>query len=170
MGLAYVGFNRILALADAVLAELDLGRPSILYLTIAALAALSAAAQADLIGSISVTLRSAGHRVQLVTRALLWVACFYIVLRFPIAAFAALPVSIGRGLLALVLYSMLFVPLWIGLLVFAVKVTRVASTLNAEPKRKRFALRLLAACPLLGVIGEIRMLLDPSLIDRLNQF
>ena len=77
-----------------------------------------------------------------------------------------MPAGIARGLLNFVMYSLLFAPMWIVLAFVAVTFT--ASAARRDPKGA--ALIALSVFFCWGLIGEVRMLLDPALIGRLQWF
>jgi hypothetical protein len=156
-------------LLDAILGSLALSKPSFLYLAIAVATAGNAVFLTHALRSDKAVARLwiADNRAVKVNQVILWFGFLYLALRFPITAFAVPPVALGHGLLAFVMYSLLFAPLWIGLVVLAWKLTRRASA-PAQPQRRR-AVTVLAALCGWGLLGEMRLLLDPELIERLGR-
>lgn len=152
---------------DALLASLDLSAPSYFYLAIAALTAYGGAYEINRLRN------DTGARlfpeIPRLNAVLLWAECLYILLRWPVTAFAALPLWLGQGLLAFIMYSLLFAPLWVGLAIFAIKFTRSLATGNIPVGRRRKLRIAFMAISVWGLLGEIRMLLDPELIERLGR-
>jgi hypothetical protein len=99
-----------------------------------------------------------------------WIGFLYLILRFPLAAFAVPPDELGRRLLAFVMYSLLFAPLWIGLVALVFKLTQWVTAPGIEHARQQRAAIWLAALSGWGLLGELRLVLDTTLLDRLGRF
>ncbi|GAB2175656.1 hypothetical protein [Dongia sp. agr-C8] len=157
---------------ETVLSEMKFGQPSALYLAIALVASVNATV---LWYSLRDTERFAwigmfAGLVARVHRVILWIGFAYIVLRFPLMAFAAPPLAFGHTLFGMVMYSLLFAPLWVGLVILAWTMTRRCHYRGVPSFRARRAAIVLAVICWWGSIGEFRVLLDPALLRELSRF
>jgi hypothetical protein len=148
---------------------LGLTEPSIPFSLLAAVCGINAIVHAVLIEkttSVLVT-KPVETMLRVVNLSLLSASCFYIVLRFPTTLFTAPPTEMGRAMFIMATYSFLFTPLWLTALVMTPAMAISISRSTTLPSRKQLMLIAFAILLGLGVIGEVRMLLDPTAYMRI---